>query len=126
MAGRAEDAEGHLLLLGLRHVDHGQGGGRKAEHQDRVEAGGQQSCGRVAGREPGELTGDDIAARRLVVAVDEPDVGVQDVVQPDRDQHPVREAIGERAESPCATDELTNRGEAGIEDRVEVAQRRSP
>ena len=79
----------------LRELDHGQRRRREAEHQDRVEAGGQQSRGRVAGREPGEFAGDQGAGGRRVVAVDEPDVGVQDVVQADRDEHPVGEAVGE-------------------------------
>ena len=108
-AGRRQDADRDLLLLLVRHVDHRQRGGRQPEHQDRVEAGGQQAGGRVAGGEPGEFTGDDCAVGRLVVAVEEPDVGVQDVVQADRDQHPVGEAVDERAEGARAADELAER-----------------
>src|SRR6476661_8344726 len=81
-------------------------------------AGGQQSGGRVTGGEPGEFPGGQGAGRSGVVAVNEPDVGVQDVVQTQRDEHPVGEAVGERAERPGTTDEMTHRGQAGIEDRV--------
>jgi len=104
-------------------VDHGQGGGGQTEHQDRVEAGGQQPCGRVAGGEAGELSGDDVAGGGGVVAVDEPDVGVDDVVQSDRNQQTVDEAVDECADDAGATYERAHPGQPGVEDRIEVAER---
>ena len=81
-------------------------------------------AGRVACGEPGEFSGDGLAASgRLVVAVEEPDVGVRDVVQTERDQHAVGEAVDERTERTRTADELTERGQPRVEDRIEVAHR---
>ena len=44
------------------------------------------------------------------------------MVQAERDQHPVDEAVEEGAERARAADELADRGQAGVEDRVEVAE----
>jgi len=45
------------------------------------------------------------------------------VVQTDRNQQAVDEAVDESTDDPGATDERTHPGQAGVEDRVEVAER---
>ena len=121
-ASGRQDARGNLLLARLRDVDHGQRGGGQAEHQDRVEARGQRTSGRVARGEAGQFARDD-AVGGCVVAVDEPDVAVDDVVQAQRDQHAVHEAVGEGPEEAGRGDELAEACQARVEDRVEVAER---
>ena len=120
-SGRGQNADGQLPLPLVRDVDHRQGSGGQAEHQDRVEAGREDARGRVACGEPGELTGHDGAVRRLIVAVDEPDIRVQDVVKSDGDQHAVGESVDECAQCSGAADELPEGRQPGVEDRIEVA-----
>ena len=45
------------------------------------------------------------------------------MVQAERNQHAVGEAVDERAERTRAADELAEAGQAGVEDRIEVAHR---
>ena len=78
--GRRKNAEGHLLLADVRHMDHRQRRGRQTEHQDRVEAGGEPSGRRVAGGEAAQFTSDHTAVGSREAAVDEPDVGVENVM----------------------------------------------
>ncbi len=119
--GGGEDADGQLLLVGARHVDHRECGSGEAEHQDRVEAGGQAAGLGVTVGEAGELTGVGGAVGGEL-AVEEPDVGVDDVVQAERDQHPVDESVHERTDRTRSTDELGDAGETHVEEGVEVAE----
>ena len=122
---RREDAEGDLALASIGNMDHRQRGRRQAEHQDRIKAGGEMPAGGVAGGEPRQFTGDHVAVRRLVIAVDEPHVRVQNVVQANRNQHAVGEPVDERAESAGPTDKPAQAGQSGVEDRIEIAHRES-
>lgn len=115
--GRRQDPDGSLALHRVRHVDHREGRGGQPEHQDRIEARGEVPAARVARREASELTRD--SGNDVGIAVYEPDVDVEDVVQADRDQHPVGEAVDERAERPGATDESTHSGQTGVEQRIQ-------
>ena len=120
---RRQDADRDLALLLVRHMDHRQRGGGQPEHQDRVEPRGEDACRRVACGEPGEFAGDGFAAGRLVVAVEEPDVRVRDVVQAERNQHAVGESVDEGAQRARAADELAEARQPRVEDRIEVAHR---
>ena len=121
--GRREDAERQLLLPRVGDVDHRQRGGGQTEHQDRVEACSQMSAGGITRGEPRQFARDDRPVGLGVAAVEEPDVGVQDVVQPNGNQHPVGEAVGEGSQRTGPADELAQAGQSGVEERIEVAHR---
>ena len=80
---------------------------------------------RVARSEPRQFTGDYRAVGFGVAAVKEPDERIQNVMQPNGNQHAVGESIGEGAQGSGAADELAQPGETRVENRIEVTHRES-
>ena len=82
------------------------------------EAGHERAGGGVAGEEPVEVTANDLTARVLVVADQEPHGGVQDVVQARGDQEAVRCAVNAAAHNGIGSNCFTDPVEAGVEQGV--------
>ena len=73
--------------------------------------------GRVAGEEAVQVAGG-----AVIVAEDEPDHVVEDVVQAGDDQQPVEQAVGEQAERPGADDGVAEPVDAPLERRPAEAE----
>src|ERR1700716_789653 len=81
--GRDHDTADDLLLARLRGLPDGQRGRGQGEHEDREEPGGERTRVRVTVEEVGDVA----------TVEDEPHGHVQQLVQTDRDEQPVEEAV---------------------------------
>ena len=117
-AGGQHDSADDLLLRRLGVAVDRECRSGKGEHHDREESGHEHSGGRVAGEEPVQIAADQLTACILVVPHQEPDDGVQNVVQPGGNEHAVGEAVDSAAHHAVVGDGVAHPLESAVEEWV--------
>ncbi len=116
---REQKARGALFVLRLGSRVHREAGARQAEHHNREEAGHvlpRHAVCTLARPEVPEV----VHVRRV-----KPEHGVQSVVQAERDEQTVEEAVERRAESAEAQDSLAESDQRVVQKRPDKVQNRA-